>query len=143
MEERRRTDLPHGASMTAIPKDGHLYSPTFLSFVRNLPCCLCGSDPPSQAHHFPNKARGVTRDDKTLPVCAEDHRRCHGERLVVQRTDGGPIRLGPVSESRQKKLVEITRLKFLEHASAEQFRAFANDRAAWLESRGGAAPVPF
>lgn len=143
-----------------IEKAGNLVSEAYLEFVRGLPCCLCFSDPPSEAHHHPPKGRGITRDDKTMPVCRLCHMRCHGETVVISKrgplwTVGGKwsqgdleraneailtARLGPISEARQAKLVEVTRLKFLEYASTERFAAYAADRARWMATRVEAVP---
>jgi hypothetical protein len=121
------------ARVIALPKDGALLSPAWLDFVRALPCAVCGHRPRNFAHHFPPKGRGVVRDDMTMPACEPCHRRCHGNTVVVWREQ--MVRLRPVTELRQRQLVEATRLLFLECATKTQFESFARDRATWLEHR--------
>lgn len=122
-----------------LAKSGHLHSSAYLDFVRSLPCCICYANAPSEAHHWPPKGRGEIRDDKTMPVCRACHQLCHGATLVT--TVGTKLR--PISDKRQHELVNITRLKFTEHATTEQFNAYAAARSDRLEKRGGAEICPW
>lgn len=109
-----------------ILKDGSLSSVVFLAFVRRLDCSFCDAPSPSEAHHFPPKGRGVTRDDRSLPVCRRCHMRCHG-----QRVDGAEA----IPEPAQRAEIDRVRSLFMELGSAAEWDQFARDWRRWRESR--------
>ena len=46
---------------------------THMLAVKQLPCCICGVEGQSEAHHC--RSGGMMRDDlKTIPLCPECHR---------------------------------------------------------------------
>lgn len=112
--------------MPPLPKAGHLFSEVYLAFIRRLPCFNCGSEAPSQAHHWPPKGRGVTRDDRTLPVCTRCHTRCHGNTM-----DGQP----PIRAREQEEATDEIRSLFMDVATREEWEAFARDRLRWQGER--------
>ena len=73
----------------AFPKHRAIRSPTWLSLIRELSCCVCGKPGPSDAHHAPPKGRsGGGSDFETMPLC----RACHG-RVTV-----GKLRLSETTQ---------------------------------------------
>ena len=116
--------------MTGAPlaKDGRLESPTWLGFVRRLPCAFCDAPAPSAPHHYPQKRMGSANvdDSRTCPVCTPCHRRCEGEWV-----NGNP----PIAHSDQNAAVLTTMASFIRHATAEEFAQFERDRRRWLEGR--------
>ena len=53
----------------AFPKHRAIRSPTWLSLIRELSCCVCGKPGPSDAHHAPPKGRsGGGSDFETMPL---------------------------------------------------------------------------
>ena len=106
--------------MRPQPKSGHLFCTAYLAFVRRLPCFFCGTSP-CEAHHFPPKGRGVTRDDRTIAVCRECHMRCGG-----QRVNGKP----PIDKEKQVIAEQITRLAFFEECSDEDYESYGVARKA-------------
>lgn len=54
--------------------------PTYLCFVRSLPCCICQKAAPSHPHHATLLGRGKSQkshDHQTMPMCFECHRAFH------------------------------------------------------------------
>jgi len=50
----------------------------YLAFVRELPCSLCRTDPPSDPHHFGKRGLGQKTDDyRTVPLCRNCHSMAH------------------------------------------------------------------
>lgn len=117
--------------MTAFPKSGRLESEAYLGFVRAQGCTFCPAPPPSHAHHWPPKGRGVTDDSRTIPVCATCHQRCHG---ITVATEWG--RRPPVPAAEQREAVHDTLREFLRDASGEQLEAFLTDLRRWRARRG-------
>lgn len=126
-------------------KDGSCYSPTMLAWVRRQPCSFghlhpAGEHHGGEAHHYPGKGRsGVTRDDKTCPVCRACHMRCEGQRVAA-----APGRvLEPIPELEQERAVHIARSRFLEEANLLERKQFFRDMETWAEAREALLPVPF
>jgi hypothetical protein len=98
--------------MAPIAKDGSLRCPAYLAFVRRVPCFACrdaGRISPAEPHHLPGRgAGGITRDDKTVPLC----RACviDGALFIDRRT--------------QNQWVNETRSLFLDHATAAETNAY-------------------
>lgn len=44
-----------------------------MAAVKCLPCCICGKNAPSEAHHITRWGRKLG-DFFTIPLCEEDHR---------------------------------------------------------------------
>jgi len=63
--------------------------PAYRSWVRTLPCCVCGAEP-TEAHHEPPKGMGGggSTDYHAVPLCSPCHR---------LRTDGGRGTVGAAS----------------------------------------------
>jgi hypothetical protein len=58
-------------------KKRRLKDPAWLNRVRRLPCCVCDSPPPNEAHHIKDGSVGAGQkagDHETIPLCAEHHR---------------------------------------------------------------------
>jgi len=59
-----------------VPKPITLYSEPYLAFVREHPCCVCGTDQGAVPHHWSHHgaARGKKVDDyRTVPLCDPCH----------------------------------------------------------------------
>lgn len=53
-------------------------APHYLAYVRQLSCCVCGAEPPNEAHHHGSRGMGQKTDDyRTVPLCFQCHRRFH------------------------------------------------------------------
>lgn len=120
-------------------KDGELLSPTYLDFVRSLPCAVCCRQPRNEAHHYPSRgASGATNDLRSMPVCRECHLRCEGANVVV-----GGRRMPPVPAAEQAALVAATFFKFLEGAGRwHVVEQVLRDIKRWRESRVFTEMVP-
>lgn len=78
-------------------------SPSYLDFIRSLPCCICLDNTSTEAAHIRFGDRragkrptgmGERPDDKwTIPLCGVHHREQHtrGERLFWDEMDRDPI----------------------------------------------------
>jgi len=56
-------------------------APHYLAFVRQLPCCVCGSPEPNDPHHWGPRGMGSKTDDfRTVPLCRRCHDRIHDGR---------------------------------------------------------------
>lgn len=63
-----------------------------LVFIRQLPCAACNAPPPSHAHHFIGKLKGMALkapDSETLPLCMRCHKNLH-EKLDMFRVMDRP-----------------------------------------------------
>jgi hypothetical protein len=63
------------------PKPGD--DPKYLQFVRTLPCCVCGAEPPSQASHVGTTRKGMgikCVDVEAVPHCDTCHREWDGRK---------------------------------------------------------------
>ena len=57
------------------PKDPPARAPSFLDFVRTMPCASCGKPGPSEAHHFTTGGVAMKGSDYFVaPQCVECHR---------------------------------------------------------------------
>lgn len=112
--------------MPPIPKSGDLRSDAFLAFVRRRDCFFCGASGPSEAHHWPLRARGTTRDDRTIPVCPSCHKRCHG--LTVEDRE-------PISAQAQDQAVDAVRSLFYELARLDELEAHHAALKRWRAAR--------
>jgi hypothetical protein len=121
--------------MAAQPKAGHRLSEVTLAFCRALRCYGCNAPPPSQAHHYPPKGRGVTDDTRIAPLCAICHQRCHGITVVNGR------RLEPVSAERQIEATNRTLRRFIDESTAEEFQKFSEDILEWKTRPGAQVPA--
>jgi len=70
-----------------------------LSWVRNLPCLVCGHWPPNQAHHIlrdVDRGMGLKASDAyTLPLCMNCHSQLHlmgNERVFFERVGLDPLK---------------------------------------------------
>jgi Recombination enhancement, RecA-dependent nuclease len=58
-------------------KPRRLDDPAWIKRVKALPCCVCDSQPPSEAHHIRDGSVGTGQkagDQETIPLCPEHHR---------------------------------------------------------------------
>jgi hypothetical protein len=58
-------------------KPDRVEDPEWLDRVRDLPCCICGQAPPSEAHHLRGVEVGTGKkagDHSTIPLCLDHHR---------------------------------------------------------------------
>ena len=58
-------------------KPRRLEDPAHIKRVKNLPCCVCGSQPPNEAHHIRDGSVGTgakAGDHEAIPLCVEHHR---------------------------------------------------------------------
>lgn len=122
--------------MIAIPKDGSLLCPPYLTFVRSQKCFFCPLAPPVQAHHWPRRSSGVTRDDCTIPVCPWCHKRCHGEVVVIRA-----VRYHPISTAEQDAAVPIVRARFLNEAPVKDVVAYFHALLHWRANRMELVPA--
>ncbi len=63
-----------------------------LVWMRKQPCCACNAPPPSHAHHFIGKLKGLAMkapDSETLPLCLQCHKNLH-EKLGMFRVMDRP-----------------------------------------------------
>lgn len=68
-----------------FPKPETYRSEKYLSFVRNLPCCICDRPGPNEAHHA-GQVRGVAikADDLTVvSLCSTHHREFHDKGRIT------------------------------------------------------------
>lgn len=82
----RRTAMLRHAKQARPPEEGG--DEAYLDFVRSLPCCACGKNAPSHAHHETGGGRGKGQkapDNRTMPLCFQCHREFHS---VSGRFDG-------------------------------------------------------
>jgi len=118
-------------------KEGHLESKAYLDFCRALPCFGCGAEPPSQAHHWPPKGRGVTDDSRVIPLCVICHKRAHGETVVCPRRG----RLPPVGKNAQVQAVDAVLRRFVAECSPEDWQRFSDDVLDRKTRPGGQVPA--
>lgn len=116
----------------SFPKDGRLESPVYLDFVRRQACYWCAASPPSHAHHWPPKGRGVLDDSRTLPACARCHMRCHGARV-----DGAD----PIEALAQRAAVGEVFRRFIMSAPDAEIRQVLRDAARMRASRVYVVPA--
>lgn len=126
-----------------IAKAGHCYSPVKLAWDRRQLCSFghlhpSGKHLGGESHHYPPKGRGVTRDDKTCPVCRSCHMRCEGLRVTYDDQV-----LEPIPESEQETAVHLARSRFLEEANLLERKQFFRDLETWAEAREASLPVPY
>lgn len=77
-----RTPAPyasfHEQFLGPIPKTPPKRDRKYLEHVRARPCCVCGSSPPNDAHHFGPRGMGQKTDDRrTVPLCRQHHDEWH------------------------------------------------------------------
>jgi hypothetical protein len=120
----------------SFPKDGDIRCEPYLDDVRGRGCYFCPEPPPSQAHHYPPKGRGVTDDTSTIPVCVRCHQRCEGI-TVVHRGE----RLEPISEERQERAANDILRCFLATASTDALHAFTAALERWRSTRVYLVPL--
>ena len=117
-------------SSEPIVKDGKFVSETMLTWCRRRPCASCGSDPPSDPHHWPPKGMGGARHDDTsvIPLC----RACHE---LAQRY------APPLTMEWQHFTVVRALFDFAHTATDKEWDAFAEERRRWYESRTFMVPM--
>jgi len=70
-----------------LPKPTTSRDAQYLSWIRTLPCCMCGKNSPSEAHHSKTGGTGIKASDYTaIPLCREHHQEWHDK-----WGKGGPI----------------------------------------------------
>lgn len=69
-----------------VPKSSPVRSREYMDFVKEHPCCVCSSSPPSDPHHFGpagTKGMGLKTDDlRTVPLCRGCHDQFHNKAKV-------------------------------------------------------------
>lgn len=80
--------------MTLRQRQPRIEDPSFLAFLRKLPCCVCGAHPPVQAAHLrfgcpergkPSAGLGTKPDDRwAVPLCPS----CHLDGPAAQHRQG-------------------------------------------------------
>lgn len=64
-------------SVTARSDSGNMITvrtDDYLDFIRSKPCCLCGKEGPSEAHHVAQGGVGMKGSDMScIPLCSEHH----------------------------------------------------------------------
>lgn len=115
--------------MPSFPKSGSCESPTYLSFIRGLSCYGCDSPPPSSAHHFPPRGRGVTDDTSTMPVCTPCHQRAHGITVAGRPNHEGRTTWTPIAEDMQEAAVDSYFRTFMSEAPQIQVDQVIRDLA--------------
>lgn len=77
---QRKTPLRRTKFKRSRPKPNPAGSdPAHLAWIREQPCCVCGTTRDVQAHHS-TVGRGLSRktsDRETMPLCMVDHMRFH------------------------------------------------------------------
>lgn len=77
----------------------------YMQAVKQLPCCVCGSAPPNDAHHCISDRYGTRKasDFETVPLCKECHQGPHGVHAEKRswRERHGPDH-GYIAETRAK-----------------------------------------
>lgn len=63
-------------------------APSYLAWIRTLPCCVCQAPAPSDPHHVKTRATGGS-DYDTVPLCRSCHSRCHETGLKTFSTTHG------------------------------------------------------
>lgn len=116
--------------MRPLMKAGQLISPTYLDWVRGLPCSGCGKEPRNEAHHFPSKgASGGTNDIHVLSVCHSCHRRAEGATVLMNGH-----RMPPISAEEQTAIVARTFMAFVERGRQHHVDQVMRDIRRWRES---------
>jgi len=102
MRKVSKKKAAHRASKAG--KDGLDY----MLAVKQLPCCICGAPPPSEAHHTICSRFGSrkTSDFNTIPLCAYHHR--VGPDAIHNGKESWVEKYGPDTDyiERTRKLVE-------------------------------------
>jgi len=63
-----------------------VHDETHLTWIRSLPCSVCGRTPCGVAHHRTGAGKGLKADDsQTLPLCDACHRDFHDHRGHFRR----------------------------------------------------------
>lgn len=80
-----------------VPKpEARFKSERYLKHVRSYPCCVCGAEPPSEAHHFDDAISGMGRkpdDTATAPLCPQHHFEWHDRGRFGMHTRDYSVRL--------------------------------------------------
>jgi len=128
--------------MQPIAKDGHMESAVFLAVTRRMACAACVAEGRGLAdavpHHWPPKGMGggLIDDTRVIPLCTIDHRRAHGETVVV---DGA--RFLPLERVWQDHQVLVTLRRFFDRASAVERQQLERDLQRRDERRVWHVPV--
>lgn len=80
-DEKRRAvqrgePLPTFAASRPVPKPVTLYSEPYLAYVRQHPCCVCGSEVGVVPHHWSHHGASTSKkcdDYRTVPLCDPCH----------------------------------------------------------------------
>lgn len=75
--------------MFSNPKQKTFRSPEYLDWVRQQECCVCGTTPPTEAHHLIGTGKlggmGMKAPDWTcIPVCHHCHQNIHMNPVLVE-----------------------------------------------------------
>lgn len=71
-----RLGLRHESPLRPVPKPVTLYSEPYLAFVREHPCCVCGTDQGVVPHHWSHHGAAKSKkcdDYRTVPLCDPCH----------------------------------------------------------------------
>lgn len=89
-------------------------SPSYLAWIRTLPCAACCTDQGVQAHHHGRGGTGIKADDLTaVPLCAKHHGEWHQSGAI--RTAGLLSRL-EVDARLYRVMADCLRRKLQERA---------------------------